>query len=173
MNFKDMNLSLANETTTIKVAGDIELAVRNYLPIDEKAQLIQFVVNGAVDDATGTFSPLRVEVFFSLGLCRWYGGISFEDVKPEEISSVYDALDQSGTIDAIARAIPEDEFAFMNDLVRDTIDDIARYNNSFAGVMQIASENTDALNNEVTEIMGKIKNGEGMEQLAVIKDVVG
>lgn len=172
MKFSEMNFPIENETVSVVVGNGIKLDVRTYLPIDEKAEFIQFVVNSAVDETTGTFSPLRVEVYWSLGLCRWYGGIEL-DITPSELSHAYDTLDCSGVIDAIAKAIPEREFTFMNELVRDTIDDIARYNNSFAGVMQMASKNSDELIAQADEMMKKVQNKEGLEELAVIKDIVG
>ena len=181
MNFNDMHLVLHNDTTPLDITisdetgleETIHLDVRKYLPINEKTDLIQFVVNSAIDDLTGCFSPVRTEVFFSLGVCKWYAGITFEDVLPEQLSDVYDKLDQNEIIGDIMRAIPEEEIVFMNELVDDTIRDIARYNNSFAGIMQVASQNSEELNHWIDDSLEKIKNKEGIEQLEVIKDVVG
>uniref|UniRef100_UPI003078C635 hypothetical protein n=1 Tax=Dialister succinatiphilus TaxID=487173 RepID=UPI003078C635 len=59
------------------------------------------------------------------------------------------------------------------DLVRDTLSDIARYNNSAAGIIQMMNKNASGLDTYITDIMEKIKNGENLETLSVIKDVVG
>mgnify|MGYP006926996284 FL=1 len=61
----------------------------------------------------------------------------------------------------------------MKSLVNDTINDIARYNSSAAGIIQSMSNNAGGLDSQITDILEKIKNGEGMETLSVIKDVVG
>ena len=122
---------------------------------------------------TGCFSPVRVEVYFSIAVCKWYAGITFTDKQMTEVSKTYDLLEENGVIDKIISVIPENEINFMNELVNDTIDDIARYNSSAAGIIQAMSANADGLDNQITEILDKVKNGENMETLSVIKDVVG
>lgn len=61
----------------------------------------------------------------------------------------------------------------MEDLVKDTIKDIARYNSSAAGIIQMMNQNAGGLNEQITDMLNKIKNGENLETLSVIKDVVG
>lgn len=177
MNFSDMNLEIKEESTKIQVLNSktdetINLEVRDYLPIDEKVQLIQFVVSNAVDDMTGCFSPVRTEIFSMIAICRWYAGIVFDE-ELSEVGVMYDKLETNGIINAIISAIPEDEYTFINQLITETCKDIARYNNSFMGMMKFASENTSSLDSEVRDILEKIKDNEGMEQLSTIKDIVG
>lgn len=151
----------------------IMIEVCNYLPISEKTKLLQFVVDGALDETTGTFSPLRVEVYFAIAVCRWYAGITFTEEDLVNVAAVYDALDTNGVINAIMAAIPEEEMMFIRALVEETIEDIARYNSSAAGIIQNMSSDASGLDTQLNQILDKIKNSEGLEQLAVIKDVVG
>jgi len=90
-----------------------------------------------------------------------------------EVSKTYDLLEENGVIDQIISTIPEDEIEFMKELVNDTVNDIARYNSSAAGIIQAMTANAGGLDSQITEILDKIKNGENLETLAVIKDVVG
>lgn len=90
-----------------------------------------------------------------------------------EVSKTYDLLEENGVIDQIISTIPEDEIEFMKELVNDTVSDIARYNSSAAGIIQAMTANAGGLDSQITEILDKIKNGENLETLAVIKDVVG
>lgn len=152
---------------------DMVLEVRTYLPINDKTQFIQFVVNGALDEMTGTFSPLRTEVYFAIAICRWYAGITFTEEDLVNVAVVYDALETNGVIDAIMSEIPEEEMGFISSLVEETTKDIARYNSSAAGIIQSMSSDASGLDTQITQILDKIKNSEGLEQLAVIKDVVG
>ena len=70
-------------------------------------------------------------------------------------------------------AIPKDELEFIQDLVKDTISDIARYNSSAAGIIQMMNQNASQLDTQITNILDSIKNGENLETLSVIKDMVG
>lgn len=171
--FTKLGLKAKKVAASCQINDNISLEIRQYLPIDEKANLIQFIVNHALDQMTGCFSPVRVEVYFSIAVCKWYAGITFTDKQMTEVSKTYDLLEENGVIDKIISIIPENEINFMNELVNDTIDDIARYNSSAAGIIQAMSANADGLDNQITEILDKVKNGENMETLSVIKDVVG
>lgn len=171
MTYRDLRLEQgAPETCKIDVNGTT-LEILPYLPIRAKMAFVEFVVQNAVDDTTGTFSPIRVEVFFSLALARWYAGITFED--GDDLLDAYDRFEEYGILAKIREAVDEDEYGFMSELVEETVADIARYNNSFAGMVQIASANAQGLDGQITEILEKIKNREGMELLGEIKDMVG
>lgn len=174
MTFKDLELEPKVEYTEVKVGDGKILKVADYLPIVDKGNFITFIVDLSLDDTTGCFSPVRVETYFAIALCRWYAGLSFdeEDVH-DNIAKTYDILETNGVIDAIRSAIPQEELCFMEDLVKDTIKDIARYNNSAAGIIQMMNQNAGGLNEQITDMLNKIKNGENLETLSVIKDVVG
>lgn len=170
--FNELNIQPYIETKKID-CGSNTFEVCSYLPVDEKAKMLQFVVNGALDETTGTFSPLRVEVYFAIAVCRWYAGMTFTEEDMVNVAQVYDALDTNDLLGDIMDAIPDDELAFIRGLVEETIADIARYNTSAAGIIQSMSNNATGLDEQISSILEQIKNGEGLEQLAVIKDVVG
>ncbi len=170
--FSKLGLKSKREVKEIKI-GDVQVSVRQYLPIDEKTKLIQFIVNNALDESTGCFSPIRVEVYFSIGICKWYANIIFTDKQMKDVSKTYDLLEENSIIDLITSAIDKSEIQYMNELVNDTVKDISRYNSSAAGIIQMISSSTGDLDKQVTDVLEKIKNSEGLEQLAVIKDAVG
>lgn len=174
MNFKDLKLTPKVSFTDIKIGEDSVLKVANYLPIEDKGNLITFVVDMALDATTGCFSPVRVETYFALAICRWYGDMIFDDDDIQiNVALTYDTLETNGIIDAIMNAIPKDELEFIQDLVKDTISDIARYNSSAAGIIQMMNQNASQLDTQITNILDSIKNGENLETLSVIKDMVG
>ena len=171
IDFNDFGIETKINEQTVKVCGDKELTIRSYLPTAEKIALITYVVDHALDEDTGRFSPIRVDLFFGLAIAHFYGGISFgDDVKALE---AYDALETNGVLAEIVSAIPQVEYESIRDLVIETTNDIADYNSSFAGVMKIASQDAGNLGNQIEEILGAVKNREGMELLGEIKNVVG
>lgn len=171
--FAKLGLKAKKEVTEVKVNDAINLEVRNYLPIDEKAALIQFVINHSLDDMTGCFSPVRVEVWFSIGVCKWYANISFTEKQLTEVGKTYDLLEENNIIKMIFSGIPEGEITFMQELVTETIDDVARYNTSAAGIIRSMTSDAGNLNTELNGILEQIKNAEGLENLSAIKDMVG
>ena len=156
---------------SVEING-IEVPVKGYLTQQEKADLVAFVLENAIDDR-GCFSPIRVETFWGIALVKWYGGISFTDKQIFDAAKTYDILETNGVIDDICDIIPTDEFDFLKDMLNETKDDIARYNNSFAGMIAAAAGSASAMDNELTKILEKVKNKEGLEQLESIKSIVG
>lgn len=159
------------ESGSVEING-IEVPVKGYLTQQEKADLVAFVLENAIDDR-GCFSPIRVETYWGIALVKWYGGISFTDKQIFDAGKTYDLLETNGVIDNICDAIPSDEYGFLRDMLNETKDDIARYNNSFAGMVAAAASSAGAMDNELTGILEKIQNKEELEQLDVIKGIVG
>lgn len=172
--YEALNLQMGDiKTTTVKINDTTELEVRSYLPIAQKGDLVTFVINGALDNMTGCFSPLRLEVYFAIAVVKWYAGVTFENQELMDIGNIYDTFEANNVILSVMGAIPEEELEFVESLVKDTAEDVARYNNSFAGIMAAMSDGATSLDGQLTEILEKIKNQEGMELLAAIKDVGG
>lgn len=172
MNFKELNLRAPDiEQHTVKIMGGTDLAVRTYLPIGAKADLITWVINMALDDTTGCISPIRLETYFAIAVVQRYANIEID--LDENWLDVYDILEQNDVINQIMSAIPEDELSFLQELVQDTAADIVRYNNSFAGIMNAMGDNMDRKDALLTDILEKVKNAEGLETLSEIKNVVG
>ena len=172
MTFKELNLREPEVVyTQVKLDSGVEVNVRNYLPIDSKADMITWVINSALDDNTGCISPIRFEVCFALGIMKWYADIEIdEDIAPSE---AYDILEQHDVINQIIGAIPISEMDFMRDLATDTAEDITRYNNSFAGMMSLMSKDAENLDSQLTNLINQVENPEELKQLKAIRDVVG
>lgn len=173
MKFTDLELVPNIKESTVTIAEGKELTVKNYLPIADKIRFLEFVVTNALDETTGCFSPVRTEIYYAIAVCRWYAGMEFTEEDLANVTTVYDVLDTNNIINMILSKIDERDSEFMRSLVEDTVTDIARYNNSAAGIIQMMSANAGGLDTQISDILEKIKNGEGLEQLSVIKDVVG
>jgi len=170
-NFKDLKLETKVPIAKLKINDAIELDVRTYLPMQDKIALVTYVVDHAIDENTGRFSPLRIGLFFDLAVAFYYGGISFED--DVNALDAYDALETNGVLDSIVNAIPSEEYDAIKSLVEETAKDIADYNSSFAGILRIASSEAGGLGEKTEELLTKVKNREGLEILDEIKNVVG
>jgi hypothetical protein len=169
--FKDMQLSVEQSTQSVKINDALTLEVRKYLPIKEKTDFLQFIVNSTLDENTGCFSPVRVNVYYSIAICRWYASIDFDLEDLEHIEDIFDALETNGIVEAILSAIPQGEQDFMNELVEETIHDIARYNSSAAGIIRSMSVNAGDLDSQLNSILEKVKDKEGIEMVTALKDM--
>lgn len=172
MKYSELNLRAPEvEKLQVKLDGDIDLAVRTYLPIDAKSDLITWAINLALDDRNGCISPIRFEVCFTIAVVKWYCDLEIDEDIP--LSEIYDMFELNDISNKVMGAIPAEEIDFLRDLAKDTAEDIVRYNNSFAGMLNVMSSDASNLDTELNNILTSIKNREGIEQLSVIKDMVG
>lgn len=155
----------------IGMGPEYTLRVLQYLPINGKANLVQYVVNASIDDTTGCFSPVRVNVHYAIGVLRAYCGVHFAE--DDDIVEAYDMLESIGVFGRVMEAIPEDERNYMENLINDTIEDISKYNHSLAGMVGAMNKDTDGLNESLRTVLEQIKNREGLEILEEIKNVGG
>lgn len=167
---KDIVPAIKSTTSTVNIDDTHTLEVKSYLPIDQKIELINWVVENSLDTQTGCFSPIRTDVFFAMALAKWYADVEFDD--DVVISDAYDILESNSVFDAICTAIPEHELNYINDALEDTLKDIARYNNSFAGMMSGMDAESAGLNDAITKILEQVKNRENLEMIDELKNVV-
>ena len=172
-NYNDIGPNLPEEEIGYKEVklGDNVIRVLQYLPIQGKSELLQYVIDIALDEVTGCFSPIRVNVAYCIGVLRSYCGIHFDD--DIDIVSAYDILEKNGIFDLVMEAIPESERVYMEALINDTIEDISRYNSSLAGMLRAMQSDSDGLNESLQKILEQVRNKEGLEILDEIKNVVG
>ena len=159
-----------NEVTRVEINDKVSLDVINYLPISRKTDFIIDIINQTLDTTTSTFSPIRKKVFFELNLCKYYAGLDWDDMTAEE---AYDIITCNNIFNMVESNISVTEYDAMYHLVFDTMDDIARYNSSFLGILRTASESTKEMDGEIGELIKKIQEMGGVEKLAPIKDMVG
>lgn len=167
-----LGLKFKSGIKEVKVGEEV-IEVKDYLPIADKVQFIQYVINNALDETTGCFSPVRVEIYFNIAICKWYSNISFTEKQiGQDIYRTYDLLDSNGIIDAIMSEIPPFEFESMTQFVEDTVKDISKYNISAAGIIQSMSLSSEDLNSRLSQILSNIQTSEGQQALYTLKDMV-
>lgn len=174
LTFSKLGLKPIKNTIQVIFDGvETPIEVKTYLPQTEKAELIKFVVDNAIDETTGTFSPIRIETFFSIAIVKWYADISFTEKQIAEAAKTYDALESTGFFIAIMKAIPGEEYQYITKVTNETIEAIERYNTSFSGIISSMTGEASSFNEQLTDILSKIQNREGLEELSAIRDIMG
>ena len=81
ISFNKLNLKKDATINVVKI-GDIEIEVKNYLPIEEKMSLIDLVVQDSME--YGFVNPLKLEKYFNLYFIYKYTNISFSDANRKD-----------------------------------------------------------------------------------------
>lgn len=165
--FTKLSLKRKNEVKTITINNN-QIEIKQYLPVNEKLDLIARVINGA-HDQNNFPNPIKIEVIGTLEMIMAYTNISFTEKQKEDIPKLYDLLEENGVIKDIISQIPEDEYNFIIDGINKTVDAVYTYNNSILGILEAISKDYSNLDFDATQIQKKMADP---ENLKLVRDVL-
>lgn len=165
--FTKLSLKRKNEVKTITINNN-QIEIKQYLPVNEKLDLIARVINGA-HDQNNFPNPIKIEVIGTLEMIMAYTNISFTEKQKEDIPKLYDLLEENGVIKNIISQIPEDEYNFIIDGINKTVDAVYTYNNSVLGILEAVSKDYSNLDFDATQIQKKMADP---ENLKLVRDVL-
>ena len=169
--FAEMNLNLNSDNKKFYYF-DQEIEVKQYLPIQDKLQLISSVVNLSSDD-NGFINPVKVNTFMELYLVYYYTNIEFNEEEKDNFIQTYDLLSQSGLLKGILFDIPEDELEMIEEGVYNTISELYAYKNSVMGILENISADYSNLDLEASKIQQKLADPNNMAFLKSILTKLG
>jgi len=153
--------------------NDEDVEVIQYLPIAEKAELSERVVNAAIDPENGILSTSRMDVYTVLEIVRTYTNINITDKMMEEAPKTYDLLILNGIYDKIVEAIPKDEYNSLQGRVFNDCENVQKYLESFKGIMKSINQDYSNTEMDVDKIMTELKDPEAYGLLRDILDKIG
>lgn len=157
-----------NEEVGILHINEQDIEVKQYLPINEKLELISSVINSAADE--NNFSnPVKENVFLTLEILYHYTNINFTDKQKEDPVKLYDLVVSSGLVNKVTDLIPEEELDEVINGVAQSVKAIYTYKNSALGILESINQDYSALNLDATEIQKKLADPDNM---ALLKQVL-
>lgn len=129
------NMKLKPVTTTHKFEWNgNEIEVLDYLPIEDKYDLIMITLQKATED--GYYNPIKIDEFFHLHLIYMYTNINFTDKQREDEHKLYDCLKSNGLIDAFLEQFSDEEYDELYYWMEDVKTEITNYKHSVSGILQ-------------------------------------
>lgn len=166
-----LGLKVNQEIKTITFNEQI-IEVKQYLPVNDKLELISNVINLAHDE--NNFSnPVRVSVFTTLEIMYTYTNINFTDKQKEDPTKLYDMLISSGLVAEVVNAIPEAEYHEVLCGISDSIDAIYTYRNSVMGLLETISTDYSNMDLDANKIYGKFADPESMDLIKQVLTKLG
>ena len=148
------------------------IEVKQYLPINEKLELISSVINSAADE--NNFSnPVKENVFLTLEILYHYTNINFTDKQKEDPVKLYDLVVSSGLVNKVTDLIPEEELDEVINGVAQSVKAIYTYRNSVLGILESISKDYSNLDLDATEIQEKLADPENMAFLKQVLTKLG
>ena len=169
--FTKLGLKKIEDTKTISIC-DQDVEVKQYLPINDKINIITNVIENSADD-NNFANPVKVEVFANLEIMYAYTNISFTDKQKENPTKLYDLLEENGIIAEVIAAIPENEYALLLGWIDETIEAFYTYRNSVMGIMEQISADYSNLSLDATAIQQKLADPQNLELLKSVMTKLG
>lgn len=157
-----------NKVQTVEY-NDQTIEVKQYLPIAEKSELITRVLNNSVDENTGYYNLLKLDMNLGLEIVYTYSNISFTEKQKEDPMKLYDMLNASKVLNLIIGLVPDGEFYYLNKTTHEMANNIVSYRNSAMGIMEAISADYSNLDLDATDIQKKLNDPDNM---ALLKDVL-
>ena len=149
--------------------NDQDIEVRQYLPIQEKLELIGRVIELAHDEDRNFLNPVKVSIFTYLEIIFAYTNITFTEKQKEDVPKLYDQLFGSGLLEEIMEAIPVGELNTIENGIADSIEAVYKYQNSVLGLLDTITTDYDNLNLDLDKIKEKIADP---QVLSYVKDML-
>ena len=169
--FTKLGLKVNDEIKTIEF-NEQTVEVKQYLPVNEKLEVIAEVLNNSADD-NNFANPVKVDVYTAIAVLETYTNISFTEKQKENVTKLYDIVVSTGFYNRVIEAIPHEEINSLTVAINDTIDAFYRYRNSVVGILENISTDYSNLNLDASAIQQKLADPENMELLRSILSKLG
>ena len=165
--FTKLGLKANQDVKTIEFNGQT-IEVKQYLPIEEKLNLITKIINCSVDE-NNYYNPCRIDIFKTIFIAETYADITFTAKQKENLYKIYDALCGSGLYAEIYNNIDEKDLNWINRAVEETVQSIYTYKNSVLGILHTIKEDYGNLELDANKIAEIVNDP---NQLALLKNIV-
>ena len=169
--FAKLGLKVNTEVKTF-IMNDQEIEVKQYLPINDKLEMISRVINMGADDMK-FYNVGKMEIFLNLEILYTYTNINFTEKQKEDVCKLFDLVESSGLLNEVLDRIPECETDFIRHVLLDTVDNIYAYQNSIMGVLENVSQDYNNLDFDATAIQKKIADPQNLELLKGVLTQLG
>lgn len=166
--FSKLKCKIDDSVKEVKLTDDIIIEVKQYLPIQEKLELISRVIMAAHEEDHNYSNPVKVKIMCDLEIIKNYTNLSFTDKQLEETAKIYDLLYCNNIINKIYEAIPEDEYRTIINGVDISIKAVYEYQNSILGIIEATKNNYDDASMDLNQFIETFQSTD----LSVLKEVV-
>ena len=166
--FSKLGIKKINDKVENIIFNDIEIEVKQYLPIQDKLNIIGNAINNAADNNRFA-NPIKIDMYLALEIVFAYTDINFTDKQKEDAPKLYDLFVSSGLLNEIYAAIPKSELDMLHYNVVRIAELMYNQMNSVYGIMENIANDYSEVGAQAADIEQKISNP---NNLTFLKDVM-
>ena len=168
ISFTKLGLTKNTEVASFDWNGQT-VEVKQYLPIQEKMDLIAAVLNNCQDE-NNFINEAKMALFMDLEIAYRYTNINFTEKQKEDPAKLYDLLAGSGLFDDIFTVLPQREYKSIVMWLSKTAEHIYDYRNSIYGILDAVAADYSNLNLDTSTIVEKLRDPKALETVREILD---
>lgn len=170
--FSKLGIKKVNDKVKNITFNDIEIEVKQYLPIQDKLIIIGNAINNAADNNRFA-NPIKIDMYLALEIIMAYTDLSFTDKQKEDMPKLYDLFVSSGLLNEIYTAIPEAELSMLH---RDSVriaESMYNQMNSVYGIMENIANDYSEVGAQAEDIQKKIADPNNITLLKNVMSKLG
>lgn len=133
MKYSDLDLK-TNTKTNIAVINGKEVEVLEYLPIEDKIDLIQIALQKSLEN--GIYNEMKLDMYFNLYLVYMYTNLEFTDEEKADEFTLYNEMQSNNVIIGVIGAMDDGEYDSLVDYLKIMQMNNEHYKNSAAALLQ-------------------------------------
>jgi hypothetical protein len=145
MKFLDLKLEVKIPEIGFKF-GENEIKVKQYLPIEQKASIVNIATRGAVVD--GIVSRVLMDAYLHLLIVENYSDLEFSDEDKDDLLGTFDKLQSTGLVDLVIENLPQAEYEYLFNETNIHADNLNKFYASFGLATQSMQNLGDIFNPE-------------------------
>ena len=146
-----------------------KIIVEQYLPLSQKLDLIQTVIELSGSGEEGFFNIVKLKTFYTIEMLKAYTNISFTEKQQEDPAKLYDAIVMNGVWEGIIESIPQEERDEVWGNILTLAREVTEFNHSALGILKTIRNDYSELTYDIEGLTTKLAKPENLQ---LVKDVI-
>ena len=162
MNFNELELKINDKVRTLKFKNK-DIKVKQYLPIQDKLNLIQIALQQSLDE--GIYNDGLLTAYFHTYVVMFYTDLEFTEEEKQDVLTLFNLMDSENLIGSVIELIPQSEFGDLLEMLNNQQKNNMIFKQSAA---YIIGQFIDALPSQMEKVGEIINNFDPSKYQAVV-----
>ena len=162
MNFNELELKINDKVRTLKFKNK-DIKVKQYLPIQDKLNLIQIALQQSLDE--GIYNDGLLTAYFHTYVVMFYTDLEFTEEEKQDVLTLFNLMDSENLIGSVIELIPQSEFGDLLEMLNNQQKNNMIFKQSAA---YIIGQFIDALPSQMEKVGEIVNNFDPSKYQAVV-----
>lgn len=162
MNFNELELKINDKVRILKFKNK-DIKVKQYLPIQDKLNLIQIALQQSLDE--GVYNDGLLTAYFHTYVVMFYTDLEFTEEEKQDVLTLFNLMDSENLIGSVIELIPQSEFGDLLEMLNNQQKNNMIFKQSAAYVI---GQFIDALPSQMEKVGEIVNNFDPSKYQAVV-----